>query len=182
MKARRVAGDGHLPDWAGEAVDNGAAGLPPRTGTARRAHGLHTAAVLASVSRSQSASAAARDAEKIRAPLAGHDNHPVADALADLERGRKLYADGAWRDAYESLAGVDQATPLGADDLELLARAAYMLGRDDDYVSGLERAHHAHLDAGEALPAVRCAFWIGHSMLSVVTAYARAGGSGARSG
>ena len=40
-----------------------------------------------------------------------------------------------------------------------------MLGRDDEYVSGLERAHHAHLDAGETLPAVRCAFWIGHSML-----------------
>jgi hypothetical protein len=36
-----------------------------------------------------------------------------------------------------------------------------MLGRDDEYVSGPERAHHAHLDVGERLRAVRCAFWIG---------------------
>ena len=55
----------------------------------------------------------------------------------------------------------DRATPLGADDLELLARSAYMLGRDDDYVAALERAHRAHFDADHALPAARCAFWIG---------------------
>jgi DNA-binding CsgD family transcriptional regulator len=97
--------------------------------------------------------------------LPGRDNRPVAHAAAELERGRESYAKGAWRSTHESLSGVDQATPLGAHDLELLARAAYMLGRDDEYVSGLERAHHAHLDAGEPLSALRCAFWIGHSML-----------------
>jgi DNA-binding CsgD family transcriptional regulator len=36
-----------------------------------------------------------------------------------------------------------------------------MLGRDDDCLGSLERAYHAHLDAGEALRAVRCAFWVG---------------------
>ena len=40
-----------------------------------------------------------------------------------------------------------------------------MLGHDDDYVAGLERAHHAHLDGGDGLAAVRCAFWIGHNFL-----------------
>ena len=40
-----------------------------------------------------------------------------------------------------------------------------MLGRDDDYVSGLERAHDLHLAAGDVPRAVRCAFWIGHNML-----------------
>ena len=40
-----------------------------------------------------------------------------------------------------------------------------MLGRDDDYVSGLERAHQAYLEAGEGLRAVRCAWWIGHNFL-----------------
>ena len=39
-----------------------------------------------------------------------------------------------------------------------------MLGREDDYFGLLERAHRAHLDAGEALPAVRCAFWIGANL------------------
>jgi Flp pilus assembly protein TadD len=64
-------------------------------------------------------------------------------------------------EAHKWLWLADQATPLGTNDLELLARSAYMLGRDDDYVRALEPAHHAYLDAGEALRAVRCAFWLG---------------------
>jgi DNA-binding CsgD family transcriptional regulator len=64
-------------------------------------------------------------------------------------------------DAYESLSGADRAAALGAENLELLATSAYMIGRDDDYLSCLERAHHARLDAGEAPRAVRCAFWVG---------------------
>ena len=40
-----------------------------------------------------------------------------------------------------------------------------MLGRDDDYVNGLERAHHAYMDACESSQAARCAWWIGHHLL-----------------
>jgi tetratricopeptide (TPR) repeat protein len=83
------------------------------------------------------------------------------DAIDEIERGREACAMRAWVDAYKSLSQADQAAPLGAQDLELLATSAYMLGRDDDYLSGLERAHHAYMDGGEALPAVRCAFWLG---------------------
>ncbi len=36
-----------------------------------------------------------------------------------------------------------------------------MLGRDDEWMSRLERAHHLHLDAGDTRGAVRCALWIG---------------------
>ena len=64
-------------------------------------------------------------------------------------------------DAYTSLSDADRVTPLEAEDLELLATSAYMLGRDDDCVGRLERAYHLHLDSGEALRAVRCAFWVG---------------------
>jgi DNA-binding CsgD family transcriptional regulator len=64
-------------------------------------------------------------------------------------------------DAYKSLSQADQAAPLGAEDLELFATSAYMIGRDDDHVSGLERAHHLYVDTGEVLRAVRCAFWVG---------------------
>jgi DNA-binding CsgD family transcriptional regulator len=85
--------------------------------------------------------------------------------VAELERGRESYAKRRWVDAYESLAAADLAMPLGAEDLELLARSGYMLGRDDDYVSGLERAHHAYLKSGEPLRAVRCAWWIGHNFM-----------------
>ncbi len=42
-----------------------------------------------------------------------------------------------------------------------MATAAYMLGRDDDMVAGLERSHQLHLQAGELLSSVRDAVWIG---------------------
>src|SRR6185436_11640859 len=87
------------------------------------------------------------------------------DAESQLERARAAYASRAWSDAYEGLAAADKDLALAADDLELLARSAYMLGLDEDYIDGLERAHSAHLAAGAVRPAVRCAFWVGHSML-----------------
>jgi DNA-binding CsgD family transcriptional regulator len=87
------------------------------------------------------------------------------NAIDELERGRESYARRAWRDAYEGLSRADRASSLEADDLELLATSAYMLGRDDDYLSALERAHSAHLEADETLRAVRCAFWIGINFL-----------------
>lgn len=78
----------------------------------------------------------------------------MVDATGELERGRESYVRRAWMDAYESLSRADQASPLGAEDLELLATSAYMLGRDDD-MSDMERAHHAYLDAGEVPRAAR---------------------------
>ena len=82
-----------------------------------------------------------------------------------LERGRASYAKRAWLDAYQLLSRADEDELLAPEDLELLARSAYMLGRDDDYVRGLERAHHGHLDAGEVPSAARCTWWIGHNLL-----------------
>jgi DNA-binding CsgD family transcriptional regulator len=85
----------------------------------------------------------------------------VADGLRELERGRACYRQAAWADAYQSLAAADQAAPLEGEDLELLAMAAYLIGRDEDYLTALDRAHQAHLNAGQGLRAVRCAFWLG---------------------
>ncbi len=89
----------------------------------------------------------------------------MATTIAAVERGRESYARGAWVEAHESLSAADRSSALGAEDLELLARSAYMLGRDDDYVAGLERAHRAHVDSGDAAPAARCAFWIGLNLM-----------------
>jgi DNA-binding CsgD family transcriptional regulator len=86
---------------------------------------------------------------------------PVVGDIDELERGRESYGRRAWQDAYEALRQADRATPLAADDLELLATSAYMLNRDDDFVGALERAHHLYLDAGDAARAVWCAFWVG---------------------
>ena len=55
----------------------------------------------------------------------------------DLGRGRECYARQAWLASFEALSRADRAAPLGAEDLELLARSAYMLGRDEEYVDGL---------------------------------------------
>jgi DNA-binding CsgD family transcriptional regulator len=87
-------------------------------------------------------------------------NTPV-NGIDVLERGRESYAKSRWADAYESLSLADQAAPLGAEDLRLLATSAYMLGREDDFVETLKRAHHVHVDAGEVPAAARCAFWVG---------------------
>ncbi len=89
----------------------------------------------------------------------------MAESRTDLERGREAYAAASWQAAHTSLAAADAASPLGPDDLELLGRSAYMLGLDDEYVAALEHAHQAWLAADEPARAVRCAFWIGHSML-----------------
>jgi DNA-binding CsgD family transcriptional regulator len=79
----------------------------------------------------------------------------------ELGRGREAHAGGAWLEAFESLWRADEAAPLGAEDLERLATAAYMLGRDEGWQGGLERAHQLHLEAGNGLRALRCAFWLG---------------------
>jgi ATP/maltotriose-dependent transcriptional regulator MalT len=79
----------------------------------------------------------------------------------DLARGRESYARSAWTDAYELLSRAERAAPLSGADLELLATAAHMLGRVDEWLPLLERAHHTYVDEGEMPRAVRCAFWIG---------------------
>ena len=86
----------------------------------------------------------------------------ACDAVA---KGRECFEASAWSNAYGELSAADQGASLDAADLELLAVSAYMLGRDEEYVSALERAHREHLAAGDVPRAVRCAFWIGHSML-----------------
>jgi DNA-binding CsgD family transcriptional regulator len=83
----------------------------------------------------------------------------LAVIAGDLERGREAYRAQAWKDAHALLSSAGETSTLETDDLELLATAAFMLGRDHEYVSVLERAHHAYLANGEPLRAVRCAVW-----------------------
>ena len=42
----------------------------------------------------------------------------------EVERARNAYASRAWLEAYEAFSRADEATPLEAEDLELLATAA----------------------------------------------------------
>jgi DNA-binding CsgD family transcriptional regulator len=88
------------------------------------------------------------------------------DRADELERGREAYAARAWLQAYECLEQAHARDPLDPPDLELLSIVSFMLGRDDDCASWLERAHLGHLERGETLPAVRCAAWIGLNLAS----------------
>jgi DNA-binding CsgD family transcriptional regulator len=88
----------------------------------------------------------------------------VVDAIDELGRGREAYAGRAWMDAYKWLSNADRAAQLGVEDLELLATSAFMIGRDDECLSNLKRAYQRHLDAGDAMRAVRCAFWVGMTL------------------
>ena len=89
----------------------------------------------------------------------------AANTAAELGRGRARYRRRAWAEAYKSLSHVDRVAPLAADDLELLAMSAYLIARDSDYLDAIERAHNAHLRAGNNLRAIRCAFWLGLRLL-----------------
>ena len=86
---------------------------------------------------------------------------PRADANAYLERGRAQYERRAWAEAYRLLSLAERSATLTGEDLERLAAAAYLTGRDDDYLGALDRAHRAHAKAGAVLRAARCAFWVG---------------------
>ena len=96
-------------------------------------------------------------------------------AVADLERGRRAYEQRAWSTAYESLSAADEGEALGAEDLELLAVAAYMLGRVDEFLAALERAHHVYARLGEPLRAARAAVYVGIN-LAILGDVAQAGG------
>jgi DNA-binding CsgD family transcriptional regulator len=92
------------------------------------------------------------------------DAHPPtpesASAPRSLERGRELYARRAWTEAYEALEAADRESPLAGPDLFLLAKAAALIGRDEDYLSALQRAYRVHVEAGELQRAALVAFWL----------------------
>jgi DNA-binding CsgD family transcriptional regulator len=83
----------------------------------------------------------------------------------DLTRGREAGQRRAWGDAHKSLSLADESSPLAGQDLELLAAAAYLLGHAEECRSALQRAHRAHVPAGEPRRAARCLFWIAFTLL-----------------
>ena len=83
---------------------------------------------------------------------------PQGKSASSLQRGRDAYGARAWLDAHALLLRADEEEPLAPPDLGLLATAAYMLGRDEEWVGAHERAHHLHLESGDVEQAARAAF------------------------
>jgi len=78
----------------------------------------------------------------------------------ELARGREAAGRLAWADAYTALALADRSSSLAGKDLELLATAAYLLGRVNDCLRALQRAQQLHAERGDLRRAARCAFWL----------------------
>jgi ATP/maltotriose-dependent transcriptional regulator MalT len=81
-----------------------------------------------------------------------------------LERGRESFARKAWAESYRLLQAADRDAPLEPEDLEQLAIAAYLVGRDDDCDAITARAHQSFLDRGDREGAARAAFWLGFAL------------------
>lgn len=83
------------------------------------------------------------------------------------ERGRRSYARCQWGECFEDLSAVAAlaGAPLEPGDLERLAIAAYLTGRDDESSDAWALAHQAWLDRDGHAQAVRCAFWAGFGLM-----------------
>ncbi len=86
----------------------------------------------------------------------------TADRLA---RCREAWGRHAWAEAYECLMRADGDSPLGAEELERLATAAYLSGHDRQSTDAWARAHRARLDADDPEQAVLSAFWLAFGLI-----------------
>jgi class 3 adenylate cyclase len=79
-----------------------------------------------------------------------------------LAAGREALQRHAWREAFEQLRAADLTEPLPPEDLELLAQAAWWVGRLDDSIAVRERTHAAYLGRGDRRRAGFLALLLGH--------------------
>lgn len=103
-------------------------------------------------------------------PIPAMNRHSTArqfDPQRTLDEGREALRNQSWGRAFSSLTAADHETPLEPADLEGLAQAAYLIGKEDKCAELLARAHRGFLSGGETQRAARCAFWLGFfSLLS----------------
>jgi DNA-binding CsgD family transcriptional regulator len=96
-----------------------------------------------------------------------------SDITDGIARGRDAFRRCRWADAYTELSAVE--TSLEPEDLERLAVAAHLVGRDADSEDIWGRTHAAFLARGSLKRAARCAYWLGFLLL-VQGEQARSGG------
>ena len=92
-----------------------------------------------------------------------------------IDRGREAFRRQAWSDAFSLLSSADEESSLEPGDLELLARAAYLIGKKSEYTEIWARAFRKYRERGHIQKAADCAFRLG---LTLVMGGGRAQGSG----
>ncbi|WP_278312435.1 helix-turn-helix transcriptional regulator [Lolliginicoccus levis] len=93
------------------------------------------------------------------------DSRDSTGTASQIERGRMLFRERAWADAYSVLTRAAERETLCPSDIELIATAAYVMGKDAESDAALERAYRGHSERGNAPGAARCAFWLGISLV-----------------
>lgn len=82
-------------------------------------------------------------------------------SVKSLEKGRNAFQHQSWGDAYAFLVSANESGDLEADDLELLAKAAYLTGKGTDCKDFWSQAHQKFLNQQNKERAIHSAFWIG---------------------
>ena len=85
--------------------------------------------------------------------------------FATLRRGRKSFEQRAWSDSHRLLTAADRDGALEPEDLERVATAAYLLGRDDESEAFRARAHQAFVNRADHEGAARSAGWLAFGLL-----------------
>jgi len=83
----------------------------------------------------------------------------------NLTEAHDAFLRRGWTDAYRLLAAADRDEPLEPDDLERLATAAYLIGKDAESTGFWARAHQEFLGLGAVDRAARCAFWLAFALM-----------------
>lgn len=84
----------------------------------------------------------------------------------EFERGRAAFERQDWGEAFRLLSVADVKQPLGLDDAERLAVAAYLVGRGEESTEAWTRAHLDCVRLGDVARAARCAFWLAFGLLN----------------
>jgi len=90
------------------------------------------------------------------------DQGSALDECSALEEVRAAVASHDWRRAYDAASAVrvSEDPEVDAERLDLLADAAWWLGRLDDCIRAREAAYRRYDDLGEHRRAGRCAVWL----------------------
>ena len=82
-----------------------------------------------------------------------------------LRRAEEAFARRAWAESYRHFQEADGETPLEPEDLERLATAAYLIGREAESEAFWARAHQGFLDHDYPEGAARSALWLAFGLL-----------------
>jgi class 3 adenylate cyclase len=81
------------------------------------------------------------------------------------QRAREALSRHAWNEAYELMAEADRAGDLGAEDLEVLAEAAWWVGQHEASREAWERASTLHARCGDKVAAAHAAVRLAFGLL-----------------